>query len=262
METVLTPAGRYPQLFLLHNPKTAGSAIIDAVKNKLGEEYVATFIEMDMVRSLQGKSFTTHTADFASAHISLSNLMKTGIAENYKIITVLREGFDRLVSHMNWMDRFNHGIDKESYDKLSPGMKRLVQQLAKIDENKESDFQKFFVADEYDKLRQLYNSQLSHLVLSRFNDMFRYVQVDKVDVERIKELHSSFYRIGSLEVVSNGLAEAYGIDEVGFKSEKINAARSNRFKNTNDSLKFISRRWWKYDQFLFDTLEELNSIQV
>ena len=260
METVLTPLGRHPQLFLLHIPKTAGSAIIDTVKNKLGEEGVATFIEQDVIHYLQGKNFRMHTADFASAHTSLSNLKKSGIADNYKIITVLRDGFDRLVSHMNWMDRFNHGIDKVAYARLSPGMKRLVQQLGKIDENKESDFQRFFVADEIDKLRLFYNLQLSYIVLSSFNDVFKYVRVDKVDFNRIKELHSSFYRIGSIEVVSNGLTEAYGTDDVRFKSEKINPARSNRFKNTDEGLKFISRRWWRYDQFLFDSLQELNSI--
>lgn len=246
----LRPTSGTRGLFFLHIPKTAGSFMVSLFASRF-EGRSATFVERELIAGQSRRQQVRH-ADFASGHSRMSILRRTGLVADYDVFTVLRDPVDRLVSHLNWMDRFNHGIDRRSYMALDPEKKRLVQQLARVDPDDAQQMRDFFCVDGLAKAQLFYNLQATMMFCGTAKDILRLVELETWNKSHLKKRLSGFDAVLTLDQFKTAMHSA-GVDMPA--KEPVNSAKSRRFKRT-PLLEDTSERFLRVDWRLFDLVSQ------
>ncbi|WP_306133272.1 hypothetical protein [Roseivivax marinus] len=130
-QTIFDPVGARPRLFFMHIPKTSGSRQNALIRELWGED--ALVHAESWFHPIRTGRHAPMRADAVSGHIAFASWRAQGLDRVYPGATVLRDPWQRLVSHINWMDRFNHGVDSETRARLSQSHARIVEALAETD---------------------------------------------------------------------------------------------------------------------------------
>ena len=89
------------KIFFLHIPKTAGSSLNQMLAENFKKRKTKVHIETD--RQNNYNSVNPKKLDFISGHIRLYNVINQFSLNNFLRITILREPYDQLISHINWV---------------------------------------------------------------------------------------------------------------------------------------------------------------
>ncbi|MBE3639986.1 sulfotransferase family 2 domain-containing protein [Mangrovicoccus algicola] len=244
---------RHRGVFFLHIPKTAGSFVARMFEDRLGPAACITFQEREVQHRVSkgGRlSFLGH--DFVSAHSPMATLRLAGVPRHYRIFSVLRDPMDRLVSHLNWLDRFNHGIDLHSHAALKQDMKMLVRALDGLDPDSPAEMRRLFRLDSLAKARMLFNMQATMLLSAREGDILRYVDVERLSRAQIRRQLSRLAFCATLEQFTTGLA-ARGIAPP--EDGRINSAKTGRFRRS-PALEEAAERYVAVDRKLHDMVAQ------
>nr|WP_253949147.1 sulfotransferase family 2 domain-containing protein [Mangrovicoccus sp. HB161399] len=237
----------YRGLFFLHIPKTAGSFVARLFADRLGSDACITFQEREVQHAVSKGgplSFLGH--DFVSAHSPMATLRTAGVPHHYRIFTVLRDPLDRLVSHLNWLDRFNHGIDLHSHAALKRGMKDFVRSLAGLDPDSTADMRRLFTLDSLAKARMLFNIQSAMLFAPRAGDILALTDLDSLTAAQMHKRLSRLAFCATLDQFKQGLAAA-GV-EIPL-DERVNGGKSRHFRR-NEALEAAAERYVAQDRKL------------
>lgn len=116
-------------IFFLHIPKTSGSSWNALLRDAFGDDNFQEHVEY-LLPLLLRREREPLRADCVSAHIPLNNWRRYRGTDAYERVTVLRDPWARLVSHINWIDRFNHGKTLEGQ---GPQREKIAHVAALID---------------------------------------------------------------------------------------------------------------------------------
>lgn len=134
--TPFTPKGDRPPLFFLHIPKTSGSSINAFLSSLYGAQNFIRHAEYRLPKLVSGGE-PTLAVDAVSAHVPLCRWRLLPGTDAYARVTILRDPWARLVSHINWVDRFNHGEPLPG-GVTAPAVARVVATMAETDFEDES----------------------------------------------------------------------------------------------------------------------------
>jgi hypothetical protein len=131
------PRGRMAPLVLLHIPKTSGSSCNRLLADLYGADNFIDHAEYRLPGILSGRT-PPMRVDGISAHVPLCRWALYRGSDAYARVTVLRDPWARLVSHINWHARFLQGKPLPQGG-TSGAVARVVGALARTDfESRES----------------------------------------------------------------------------------------------------------------------------
>jgi hypothetical protein len=167
------PLGQVRPLFFLHIPKTSGSSINRMLAGFYGETGMLTHAEYPLPHLMNG-SQPTLRLDCVSGHIPLCRWDLMRGTQAYARATILRDPWARLVSHINWTNRFNHGKDLPPDSKTLPTLQKVVAQLAVTDFRDRASLQALFdTVDAETEFMPFDNMQVRMLVTGHPRANFR-----------------------------------------------------------------------------------------
>lgn len=246
---ILLPERGARGLFFMHVPKTAGSFVTGLFTRHFGAAHCAPFIEEPIADALRRPGrVRTIRADYASAHSPMVLLQRAGIPACFDVFTVLRDPLARLVSHLNWMDRFNHGVDRKAYMALSPDAKRLVQQLGRTDPDSRGDLDRLFRLDELAKARFLFNLQAGMIGARSMINILDMTDLLTLGPDGIAARINRLAACVMLEDFKSGLrAAGYSLPE----GQTVNPAKTRRF-TASAAMGVAASRYLEADQRFVD----------
>lgn len=137
-QDLFAPAGGKLPLFFVHIPKTSGSSWNSALSAAYGADNFHEHAEYVLPRLLDGRDATLRV-DGVSGHIPVNTWRKHRGTSAYGLITVLRDPWARLVSHINWIDRFNNGKTLSGHGAQTEKLAHVAGLIAQTDfENRAS----------------------------------------------------------------------------------------------------------------------------
>ncbi len=223
------PATAERGVFFLHVPKTAGSYLTSLFVDKLGAARCDPFMSRSVDAAALGDPDTPLRADYISAHVNFHMVKAAGLAARYGMIMILRDPVDRLVSHLNWIDRFNHGHDPRGYASLDADRKRLVAQLDHTDPQDAGALHTLFRLDGLGKATWLFNRQLATLVVKHPDDILEYTDMERMTDTQIAARMARIEVCTTLPQFLSGLRNR----GVALPSEaRVNPAQTKRFHRT------------------------------
>lgn len=133
-----TPQGDKRPFFFLHIPKTSGSSWNAVLGQVYGDGNFVEHAEYQMPKLLDGTA-TGQVCDGVSGHIPFNNWRRYPQTQAYGVLSVLRDPWARLVSHINWIDRFNHGKSLDAHGRQAEKLAHVAGLIDKTDfENRAS----------------------------------------------------------------------------------------------------------------------------
>lgn len=238
-------------IYSMHVPKTAGSFVNSLFVDALGAENCDPFMARGIRAANDGDLITPTRADYVSAHVNYHMVRCSGLADHYGMILVLRDPVDRLVSHLNWIDRFNHGHDPAGYRALDDDYRRLVQTLKQIDPENPGALNRLFRLDLLAKAVWLYNRQMATLAVQRPHDILQYTDIDRMTDAEIRARMADIEVCATLKQFLDGLA-ARGIALP--EKTRVNPGLTRKFTRTPE-LEAAAERYVAQDQRLWDLTE-------
>ncbi len=128
------------KLFFLHIPKTAGTSFVDSIKPWFSEDRRANYVE--------GISKEERTAlddrHFISGHIFFEEIQRLPYIVDYRLVSVFRDPYARLASHIRYMDRYNQPEYEAAFHHLGDDLKAIVKVIGKMDFQRSDDFEALF----------------------------------------------------------------------------------------------------------------------
>lgn len=248
------PRGLLRPFFFLHIPKTSGSSCNRFLARLYGEDNFAEHVEYHLPRLIDGRD-PAAVIDAVSGHVPLCRWSLLGGTGAYARATLLRDPWARLVSHINWTQRFNNGKDLPPNNRAAGSLERVVACLATVDFANPDDLQRLFdtVNAEPDYVH-FDNLQVRMLVTGSHRANF--------DKPGAAELATALENLMAFEVV--GLCE----DQAAFQAAMIaasggtgvpeeiheNSGPSLGLTRDNAAAREIFAPWIAQDQALYDAL--------
>ena len=137
------PRGDLAPLFFLHIPKTSGSSVNRLLEIVYGTGNLISHAEY-LLPKLLDRTEPTQRLDCVSAHVPLCRWSLYSGSDAYARATMLRDPWERLVSHVNWTNRFNAGEPLPASDSGAGAMQRVVTGLAETDFQSGDSLQRLF----------------------------------------------------------------------------------------------------------------------
>lgn len=193
---IFTPkVGRKP-LFFLHIPKTAGSSNNHFLRALYGPEWVETHVENLLPALLAGQQSAV-MAPCVSGHIPLWAWSLYRGTDVFERVTLLRDPWARLVSHINWVAQYARG------QRLPPGpggaaLGRVSVLVAQTDFTQVASLRRLMNAVKAEPLfRSFDNYQVRMLRTGRMDAMEKPMELQDLDVA-CQEI-SQFFLVGFCE---------------------------------------------------------------
>lgn len=122
------PKGQTAPLFFLHIPRTSGGSLVAFLRRLLGEDGVVDGVEEKASTILAGR-MPPLAADCLAGAVPLMRWQMYRGAEAYRKITILRDPWARLVSHINRLAQLAADPSVE----LPPAVRALAAEVAEAD---------------------------------------------------------------------------------------------------------------------------------
>ncbi|QYK40234.1 MAG: sulfotransferase family 2 domain-containing protein [Paracoccaceae bacterium] len=250
--TPFAPRGTHAPVFFMHIPKTSGSSINTFLSQVYGSDNFIAHAEYRMP-SLMHRREPTLEIDGVSAHVPLCRWTLLRGTDAYARATILRDPWERLVSHVNWVDRFNHG-EPLPEGATAAAVKRVVGQMARTDYSNADDLLALMavVADEAE-FTAFDNMQVRMLLTGDHRAVFKRLVEGDVDVA-LRSL-DDFMVVGICEDQARfqrDFLAATGLEApIVPRHENIGAPKALRADN--DVARQVLAPWIALDQVLYDT---------
>lgn len=247
------PTGALPPLFFLHIPKTAGSALNAGLAQMFGADRCLFHAEAFIDAIARGERPPVQ-ADCVTGHLPWAKWLAAGSVAAYAPVTVLRAPWDRLVSHLNWMDRFNHGIDAATLPRLPRGYQAVVAVLAETDFDSRASLSGLLDVLRRGAGRRLFdNLQVRMLAASATPET---AAVGAAHVDDARNVLAGFAAVGRADALDGLLAALAGRLDVaapGLSTDApVNPARSHRVRVSNAVAREELAPFWELDARLLD----------
>jgi hypothetical protein len=247
----ILPKGERPPLFFMHIPKTSGSSINSILKVIYGEDNFVEHIEALNRRANKKHLDITKQVDCVSGHVYLGRWLRFAGAEQYALATILRDPWKRLVSHINWMDRFNQGVDREALLRLDPPAQRAIRILAVTDfEDRRS-----IVRMRNRISKQPRWSLFDNLQTRMFSKNSIHEVLTQQSVERAIDAMGQFVAIGICDDQAAFSARISDFAKVKTALENVHAnaaPTSARLSTSNDVARAALEQWMQFDAVLYE----------
>lgn len=130
-ERLVSPAGDgKPRVFFMHIAKTAGSYVNAMIAAAYEPDAVDVHIERypmrQNVQRISGRSFV-------SGHVYLNNWKRIDPHDEFLRVTVLRNPYNQLASHILWLDHYNLPEFADECRRLDPETRQLVSWIGGLD---------------------------------------------------------------------------------------------------------------------------------
>jgi len=84
--------------------------------------------------------------NFISGHIFLEDIKKLPYIVNYNLISIFRDPYRRLASHIRYMDRYNQPEYETQFNHLGDELKIVVKSIEKVDFERPDDLEALFAS--------------------------------------------------------------------------------------------------------------------
>ncbi|MFQ6554258.1 sulfotransferase family 2 domain-containing protein [Aestuariibius insulae] len=237
MDNVVRPKTRDRGICFLHLPKTAGSFVVACFEERYGAENCAPFIEGHLVKSISTGTADPIAADFISAHASFHTLSIAGVRQRFDLFTILRDPVDRLVSHMNWMDRYNHRDRRQELRQLPKAHLTLLEQLKSADCHDVDSMRRFFHLDDLTKAQFLLNMQTGMVMDCIRKDILSIAALSQLPNEAIRKRLRKFRFVGQVQEFNDLFLAQTGFDPADL-GDGVNKTHQGRFSRTPELERF------------------------
>lgn len=103
------PLGKRLPLVFIHIPRTSGSSFVNHLREIYGPDGVQAEAEAQLPELLARRTGRTVQTDCVAGYLPLMRWEFYEGSAAYRRVTMLRDPWARLVSYINWIDRFNNG---------------------------------------------------------------------------------------------------------------------------------------------------------
>lgn len=261
-QTPFYPIGQTRALYYLHIPKTSGSAQNTQLQALFGADNCIVHAE-SWFSAIRAGQKPAMAADCVSGHIPWRAWQQDRLDQHYAGMTVLRAPWARLVSHVNWMDRFNQGVDPDTHARLPQKYRDVVAALGRTDfhdtgslEQMRADLQGTAGAALFDNL---------HVRMLAATVAPDRETLDARDLMAAIDTLRGFALIGFAEDQATlGMALAHWLDRPvpAPVTEQVNPARSHRLRVDNDVARTVLAPWYAQDAALIAAARELPGAAV
>jgi len=244
------PRGDAPPLFFLHIPKTAGSSNNQFLRSLYGQSNFKDHIENDLPRLSAGQG-PPLTQDCLSGHVPLWAWHLYQGSAPYRRVTLLRDPWHRLVSHVNWVNQFNLGMRLPKHGPGAGDLAQMVDLIAKTDFSKRSDLQRIFeTANALPYFSSFDNYQTRMLRIGAMDAMEKPLTPKDLDIAC--DALTGFFHFGFCEDQPRFQAGLIAKLQLDTHPTPItaNAARHKVLSVKNDLARSIFAPWLEFDQAL------------
>ncbi|KMK68434.1 sulfotransferase family 2 domain-containing protein [Puniceibacterium sp. IMCC21224] len=256
-QTPFYPVGQVRPLFYLHIPKTSGSAQNRRLQEFYHGAACVVHAESWFGAILAGQK-PPMAADCVTGHIAWRSWQACGADQSYTSMTVLRDPWARLVSHLNWMDRFNQGVDLQTLERLPTRYRDVVTILGETDFADRAALEQMRAALQLGAGASLFdNLQLRMLAATITPNR---VTLEDADHDAALETLRGFALIGFAEdqaALTAALADWLGREAPKPQPEAVNPARSHRLNTNNDIARQVLAPWFRRDTALIAAARNL-----
>lgn len=227
-------SGQYVDLdrsvFFLHIAKAAGSSVNRFFTECLRPDYCLTHVESipDWRRKLEGKKFV-------SGHVLYNNVCSIPYVTDSMRITVVREPWDYLISHLNWIARLAKPENKVIFNRRPECVQKLAIKIFECDFSYQLATEEFLHSLTQWESALLINSQTRYLAIDSVNETARISNVESAldclrkfeyvgEVSRIDEFFRKIAldigKTNSKPISENKLYDKHGLGEVSKQSKE------------------------------------------
>lgn len=192
-----------PRLLFMHIAKAAGSSVNRFLASHYADGSYLLHIESEAAWRDDPASLRTY--DLLSGHVGLFALKRRLGAGGYRLVTVVREPFAQLTSHLAWVRRLSEPGEEQRFDRHPEYVQKFSRKLAGLDFTRVTDLRRL-IASLSDVERQLVdNCQVRY-----FTRVENSASVTADDLLTAQGATVEFYRIGLAEDLDGFLSALAG----------------------------------------------------
>ena len=241
---------RTPLVLFMHIPKTAGTTFNTDLQSIVPTNKISQHIELEKPDRL---SSLGRNKAVLSGHLRFGLLETYFHEQEYLLYTIVRDPYNHLHSHLNWMIKTAVGNDDNYFKYSNPIIYRLGQKLAEIQFNYPPDLQAFV-------------EEISPLEARFFDNLqTRYFCRNEIDRVTKNNLEEAISNLRAFQLV--GLTEAYEsflktfIAQHGFKTmstdRQLNRSTAEPlFDTADEGLQNTLYPLVQYDVILYNTIKK------
>jgi hypothetical protein len=243
-------------VFFLHIPKTSGTSVNAFLARLFGADNFVDHAEYRLPALLRHRQPTLEV-DCVSAHVPLCRWAGLRGTDAYARATILRDPWARLVSHVNWVDRFNHG-EPLPVGATAPAIRRVVAQMAQTDYESELSLRALMaVVAAEPEFTAFDNMQVRMLLTGDHRAVFR--RLTPADVDVALRALDGFAVVGLCEAqerFQRDLLAATGLD-AAVQPQHANVGRITALAPGNAVARQVLAPWMALDQEVYDIVREV-----
>lgn len=259
IDPMFAPNWDAPPVFFLHIPKTAGSSNNQFLRGVYGAGNSCFHVENNLP-SLDNGAAPTLRVDCISGHVPLWAWHLYPGSEHYARVTLLRDPWARVVSHINWVNLFNLGMKLPNHGPGAADLAHVVDLLAITDFEDRGSLITFFDAVSALPLFTSFdNYQVRMLRLGAMDAMTK--NLGGKDVDAACDALSGFFHVGFCEdqnAFQKGFLEKSGL-HASPAAIALNPARSKILTPNNDIARQAFAPWYEKDQALYGYMKGLQA---
>jgi hypothetical protein len=247
------PRGSLAPLYFLHIPKTSGSSVNRFLSLVYGADNLVTHAEYLLPRLLD-RSEPTRRVDCVSAHVPLCRWSLYHGSEAFGRATILRDPWQRLVSHVNWTSRHNHGEPVPTQGRGGIATQKVVAALAETDFGRREDLQRLFDVVQSEPDFILFDN-LQVRMLTPGNPRSDLQRPDQATLRRAQSQLRAFDAIGICEDQAAFQSRILAIIGSDARADPIreNIGQPLALTPDNEIARAVFAPWIELDQALYDS---------
>lgn len=253
------PRGLKRPLVFLHIPKTSGSSCNRLLADLYGADNFIAHAEYRLPRLLSRRA-PSQVADGISAHVPLCRWSLYAGSGAYGRVTMLRDPWPRLVSHINWLARFLQG-HRFPKGETSLTLRRVVEALGQTDFDSRDSLLRFMavVRREVDGFNAFDNLQVRMTILGHPRATYRPV-IGGAEVAQAIANISAFDLVGVCEdqdTFRDRLVTLVESAEAPAEPPRENVGKLRLLSVDNGLAREMFAPWVALDQQLYDAARQL-----
>lgn len=191
--------GSRPKILFVHIPKTAGSSFNTWLSSKFSRGQYAVHVESESRWFSEVEYF--RNLDFVAGHLTLAHFEKRLNISDYYCVTVVREPYAQLASHLAWIRKLSDEGEEHRFVNHPEYIQTLSRKLAEVD-LAHADQLGNFVRSLKGPQRQL----ISNCQLRYFAELVGDEEVQEKHLDRAIKASRKFDRIGRTEDMESMVA--------------------------------------------------------